>query len=296
MTRNVWIGMAAMLAGVMVGSGALGQPDESGAVIEVTHSGNGDGRTVVLIPGLASSAETWTATRGLLEADYDVRTVQVAGFAGAAPAEIDGNYTDAIAAAIGEELTARPGRDAVLVGHSMGGFVSMKVALASPELVDELVIVDSLPFLAGLFFPGATTETAAAQGPVMAQQMAAMPRDTFDAQQSAGLGRLVKTVDFLPVLEDWGRASDQGTVATAMGELIGTDLRGDLAGLEAETLVMVPWDAAMGFSRERVQGLYEAQYAEAPAAHVEMVDGAFHFIMIDQPDRFHETLLAALAD
>lgn len=266
------------------------------AVIDVTRFGNPQGRTVVLVPGLASSAAVWDATLPLLEADYDVRIVQVAGFSGVEPVDIEGAYTDAIATALTQELQARPAKSAVLVGHSMGGFVSMKTALAAPELVDELVIVDSMPFLAGLFFPGATPEIAAVQAPIMSRQMANMPRAAFDAQQKAGLGRLVKTAQFLPILEDWSQTSDQGTVATVMGELIGADLRADLAQLKAETLIMVPYDSAMGVPREQIEETYKVQYDAAPNAAMEIFDNSFHFIMIDQPDAFHASLLAALAD
>lgn len=269
---------------------------EPQSVIDVTRSGNADGRTVLLVPGLASSAAVWDAAVPLLEADYDVRSVQVAGFAGAQSVPTEGAYTDAIAAALVAELQTHPANNAVLIGHSMGGFVSIKAALSAPDLVDELVIVDSVPFLAGLFFPGATPEMAAAQAPIMAAQMAAMSRGAFDAQQKAGLGRLVKTQDFLPVLEGWGTSSDQAIVSAVTGEIIGADLRADLAGLETETLIMVPYDELMGRPSEAILSVYETQYAAAPNARFEVFESSLHFIMIDQPDAFHTSLRAALSD
>jgi pimeloyl-ACP methyl ester carboxylesterase len=271
-------------------------PAQTPSVIEVVRSGNADGRTVLLIPGLASSADVWDATRPLLEADYDVRTVQVAGFAGASPIEVDGPYTDAIAGALIAELQETAGNDVVLVGHSMGGFVSMKAALVAPDLIDELVIVDSVPFLAGLFFPGATPEMAAAQAPIMASQMAGMPRDAFDAQQKAGLGRLVKTQDALPAIARWGETSDQAMVASTMGEMIAADLRADLANMQTKALIMMPFDDAMGLPRAQIEQTYKDQYAAAPNASIEVFENSFHFIMIDQKDAFHNSLLRALSD
>jgi len=130
----------------------------------------------------------------------------------------------------------------------------------------------------------------------MAEQMTSMPREAFDAQQAAGLGRMAKTEDYLPVIKDWGKASDQGTVAKAMGELMATDLRPDLAKLTQDTLVMMPWDGAMGVPEGQVRALYEGQYAGAPNAHIETIEGAFHFIMVDQRELFMERLTAVLAD
>ena len=266
------------------------------SILSVARIGNPEGRTVVLIPGLASSADVWDAAVPYLEAEYDVRLVQVAGFAGAAPAEVDGPVTDAIAAALVDMLTENPGLDPVLVGHSMGGFVSVKAALLAPDMIDELVIVDSVPFLAGLFFPGATPDVAAVQGPAMAQQMAAMSREAFDAQQQAGLPRLVKTESFVSELAGWGAASDQAVVSAVTGEMIGADLRADLAGLHTEALIMVPYDQAMGVPREQIEGVYAAQYDAAPNARFDVIENSFHFIMIDQPEAFQTSLLEALAD
>jgi len=266
------------------------------SLISVTRTGNPDGRTVVLIPGLASSAAVWDATVPVLEIDYDIRLVQIAGFASADPVATQGPVTDTIASALTDMLRDSPARDPVLVGHSMGGFVSLKAALKAPELIDELIIVDSVPFLAGLFFPGVTPELAAVQGLVMAEQMAAMPRAAFDARQKSSLPRLVKTASYLSELEDWGLTSDQALVSAVTGEMITADLRADLGVLETQTLVMLPFDQGMGVSREQIEGIYKAQYQAAPNVHFHVVEGSFHFLMLDQPDAFHSSLLSALAD
>ncbi len=296
--RSLFLGLFLAGVGVYFAISANVSADETTGpgLISVTKTGQTEARTVVLIPGLASSADVWGETRAVLETDYDVRTVQVAGFAGAGAVDIEGSYTDAIVDALIVELGEMPGRDVVLVGHSMGGFVSMKTALGAPELIDELVVVDSLPFLSGLFNPSATPELAATQGLAMAAQMAAMPREAFDVQQAAGVGRMAKTQDYLPTIIDWGKASDQATVAKAMGELISSDLRPALSELHQETLVMMPWDPVMGVSQDQLRPLYEAQYAAAPNVRVETIEGSFHFIMVDQKEAFLESLKAALED
>ena len=296
--RNLIIGLLLAGIGVFFAISANVSADETAepSLISVTKTGQAEARTVVLIPGLASSADVWNDTRVALEGAYDLRIIQVAGFAGAPAIDVEGSYTNAIAQALIAELEERPGNQTVLVGHSLGGFVALKTALAAPELIDELVIVDSVPFLANLFNPAATPELAATQAQFMATQMAAMPRDAFDAQQAAGLSRLVKTQDFVATLDAWGKASDQATVAKAMSELIAADLRADLKALSQDTLVMMPWDAAMGIPETQVRDIYEAQYAAAPNTRVETIEGSFHFIMVDQRDVFLARLKAALVD
>jgi N-formylmaleamate deformylase len=47
----------------------------------------------------------------------------------------------------------------VIVGHSLGGFMALWLAAREPDLVGPLVIVDSLPFLAGVMQPDATADS-----------------------------------------------------------------------------------------------------------------------------------------
>jgi pimeloyl-ACP methyl ester carboxylesterase len=47
----------------------------------------------------------------------------------------------------------------VIVGHSSGGFLALWLAEQEPDLAGPLVIVDTLPFLAGVIQPNATAES-----------------------------------------------------------------------------------------------------------------------------------------
>lgn len=268
---------------------------ETTSIISVTRSGDSAGRTVVLIPGLASSAQVWNETALALQ-QYDLRIIQVAGFGGAAKFDADGLYTDAIADALHKHLTDTPGKNPVIVGHSLGGYVAMKAALLDGTPIEELVIVDSVPFLAGIFMPGATPEQAQQAAPRFAQQMASMTREDFDQQQNASLSRLVKDKAFQDTLANWAAASDQSTVATAIGELLAADLRDDISDIEAKITVLVAHDKAMGISVEQVRDMYSAQYALSPDHQVIVVEQSLHFIMIDQTAVFLKNLENALSE
>lgn len=103
-------------------------------MITMTQSGNPDGRTLVLIPGLASGPEIWDNIISDVS-DYDVRLVHIAGFSGAPVAKTDGDIMQNIAAALMAELKAHPAKDPILMGHSMGGFIALKSALLAPDVV-----------------------------------------------------------------------------------------------------------------------------------------------------------------
>ena len=239
------------------------QETEAASSIAVTRAGNPDGRTLVLIPGLASSDDVWDGTIEAMS-DYDLRVVQVAGFAGADP------VSDISAEKIGDDiaahLAAEAGNDTVLIGHSLGGFVAMRAALDHPNEIDELVIVDSLPYVAGLYMPEATPEMAANMAQQMTQQLANLPREQFDAQQQASFNRMSNKPETMPALKEWGEASDQGTVATMMGELMGSDLRTEIGNLTQDVTVLVPFDPQMGTEKDQVRALYDCLLYTSDAA------------------------------
>lgn len=269
------------------------QATQAASSITVTLAGDPDGRTLVLIPGLASSDDVWDGTVEAMS-EYDIRLVQVAGFAGADP------VADISAEKIGDDIAAHlaesAGNDTVLVGHSLGGFVAMRAALDHPSAVDELIIVDSLPYVAGLYMPEATPDMAANMAKQMTQQLASLPREQFDAQQQASFNRMSNKPDSMPALKKWGETSDQGTVATMMGELMGSDLRTEIGDLTQDVTVLVPFDPQMGTEKDQVQALYEAQYDAAPNVDIEVIDDSFHFIMLDQPEAFYEAVKSELSD
>jgi len=272
---------------------AQSQETQAASSITVTRAGNPEGRTVVLIPGLASSDDVWDGTVEAM-GDYDLRVIQIAGFAGADP------VADISAEKIGDDIAAHlaqnPGREAVLVGHSLGGFVAMRAALDHPNAIDELVMVDSLPYVAGLYMPEATPEMAANMAQQMTQRLVSLPRDHFNAQQQASFNWMSNKPESMQVLKEWGETSDQTTVATMMGELMGSDLRTEIGNLTQDVTVLVPFDSQTRMEKEQVQTLYETQYDAAPNVDIEVIDDSFHFIMLDQPEAFYNTVKAQLSD
>jgi len=288
--------LAATLTACAPGHADMAARQQTPSPIAVERAGNPDGRTVVLVPGLASSAAVWNDTVAALSPDYDLRIVQVAGFAGAPTVAADGSIVDGIVAALSAHLTDHPGHETLVAGHSMGGFIALNLAKAAPEQVSEVFVVDSLPFIAALFLPGASPQQAASTGLAMAVQLKAMPRDAFDAQQAAAFSRLTLTAEFRSELEAWSLASDQAFVADVLGELMAADFRADMADVEQATTVLVPWDASIPFSVDQVLSLYQEQYAAAPDAQVVVIEGSYHFIMIDQPAAYLAALRDALTD
>ena len=123
-------------------------------VVEV----KGKGQPMILIPGYASSGDTWAGTVGRYQGSYECHILTLAGFAGV-PATNARPFLPAVvedlAAYIKKQKLHRP----LMVGHSLGGVVTLALAAKYPEAVGPLVIVDSLPFLAAVTDPAATVDS-----------------------------------------------------------------------------------------------------------------------------------------
>lgn len=253
--------------------------------IAVTVSGQGP--DVVLIPGLASSGAVWDATVRQLSGRYRVHVVQVAGFAGApVGGNAEGPALEPLVEAVDSYIKAAGLKSPALIGHSMGGLTGLMLARRHPEDLSRLMIVDSLPFYAVLFSPAATVEGVRPQATAMRDGMTAMSPETFAAQQAMTMPRLVKSPDGLKAALDWSRTSSQSVVARALYDVLTTDMRGELAAVTTPTTMLYPYDPAMGVPQAMVDQTYAGAYAKLAGARLERIDGAFHFIMVDQPAAF----------
>ncbi len=109
----------------------------------------GSGAPVVLVHGLGSRAEDWANLMPpLKQAGFHVYAIDLLGY-GRSSRPTNASYSISEEAQYVEDFLAQRGLEKVnLVGWSMGGWVSMRVALDQPERVGRLVLCDS----AGLRF------------------------------------------------------------------------------------------------------------------------------------------------
>ncbi len=119
--------------------------DVNGPVRVVDHGGEGD--LLLLIHGLAGSAETWTAAGPILAEHGRAIAVDLLGHGDTPPAG-RGAGIEANAEHVAGVIDALGARSATLVGNSMGGLVSMVAAVESPGSVERLVLVNpALPVI-----------------------------------------------------------------------------------------------------------------------------------------------------
>jgi pimeloyl-ACP methyl ester carboxylesterase len=237
----------------------------------------------------------WATTAAALDDRYTVHIVQVKGFAGfPAEANADGPISapvaEEIARYIGEERLGR----AALIGHSMGGSIAMMVAARHPDAVDRVMVVDMFPWMGAMFGPpGSTAESVRPVADQVAAQMRAAPAGGGMTEQT--IAGMVRTESARQQMVDYARASDRGAVANAFHELIVTDLRPELANIRAPLTALYVIPPNLPIAAETYEGFMHMSYANAPQARLVKIDDSYHFIMVDQFDRFMQEVDAFLA-
>ncbi len=250
---------------------------------------------VYLIPGLSSPRQVWDGIAPDLAKDRQVLLVQVNGFGGD---DVGANgkpgMTDAIIADILADATKRGAKQPAVIGHSYGGLIGMMLAARHPDRVGRLLVVDTLPFFGKLFDPAATPASIAPRAEQLramtvagAERMKAMPAVTSDPG-----GIWSNTPEGRIKVANWGLKADQRAVAQALYEDIVTDIGPELAKVTAKPFTIL---YAAGMGEARAKAMWEPAYAGTPARLVAVPD-SYHFIMLDQPQRFAAEVKAFLAE
>ncbi len=255
----------------------------------------GSGPDVVLIPGFASSREVWRVEAERLKATHRVHLVQLAGFAGDPWSHGDGPFlqpmADELARYVREAGLVRP----TVVGHSMGGMTAVLLAQQHPELVGRVMSVDSLPFFSALYGPQVTAEAARPFADQAAAGMLAADEASFRTQQGQSAVGLARDPATRAAMVEWSMASDRRALASAIREVMTTDLRPGLAAMTTPVWAVYAADADGGAPAAMADGLWAREYASLPGVRLIRVDGSRHFIMADQPARFAELMDQLLA-
>jgi pimeloyl-ACP methyl ester carboxylesterase len=255
----------------------------------------GDGPPVILIPGLAGGSWVWSETAARLENRHTLYLVTLPGFDGrpALPGVTLDSLQQDLRALIEKRRLARP----VLVGHSLGGTLSLAFATTHSASIAGVVSVDGLPV-----FPG--TEHAADRKPLaegMRAQFAAQSPEQFAAGQLAYM-RQIGTLDEARAQQLAAQSARSDVAATAdfAAQLMALDLRPKLPAIEVPVVLVSPFHAPdlarIGVDEAGKTGYYRGLMTGVRRLEVVSIAPARHFVMFDQPEKFAQALDQALAD
>ncbi|MNV18941.1 Pimeloyl-[acyl-carrier protein] methyl ester esterase [compost metagenome] len=256
----------------------------------------GSGRPVLMIPGLNSGADVWRETCAALQPQVQCHLIQLPGFAGA-PAVASDDFLSAMRDRLLAYSADRKLDHPAVIGHSLGGVLALQMAIAAPQKIGPLVIVDALPYFGAVQNPAATPATLKPMAEQMRAGMLAADATQYAAQTDAAVTNMAHAPEHVATLKQWGPDSDRATTANAMYAMTMTDLRQPIAGITAPVLVLGAWAAyqPFGATEASTRQVFATQYAALPGVRIEMNRAGYHFLMWDDP-RWLQTQIRGFLD
>lgn len=255
----------------------------------------GKGPKIILIPGLASSGEVWQETASFLSKNYECHVLTLPGFGANAAMDLSEGFLFTMEKLLTDYIEEQS-EPVILIGHSLGGFLSLQLSKSIPDRIQKAIIVDSFPFYSAAFNPAATPENMKGMANQMKELMLAQSPEQFRAQQQASMTMMTINSEKLPIAVEWSVQSDRNTIAQALYELMITDFRKELEVVKTPILVLGAWASGKnyGLTLESVGKSFAEQYRLAENLQIEMAPTAHHFIMWDNPEWFMEKVSAFL--
>ena len=255
---------------------------------------HGQGRPMILIPGLTSGGAVWDGLVARYAGTHELHVLTLAGFAGAPPIDA-ARYLEAERDAVIRYIRERDLDRPILVGHSLGGFLAFWIGATAPELVGPIVAVDGVPWLVALGDSTATPASMQPQADMIAQMYASLSADQLATQGRMALLAMMRDTTRLTEATGWSRTSHPATAGRAVAEMLTTDLRDSVAAIRTPVLLVAAAGDMPVAQHEGVRRVYEAQVAAVPVHRV-VVAPARHFVMFDMPDFLFSTMDAFLAE
>lgn len=220
---------------------------------------SGQGPPVLLIHGLSGSRRWWRRNLAALESHFTVYRVELVGFGYASRQPILPLRDSA--SFLARWMTAQGLERAHVVGHSMGGHISLHLAERFPERVDRLVLVAPTGMLRGQWW-----------------------RLALKLPQAAISGNL----DFVPVVTTDALRAGFVNLYKASRELLRDDVEELLHHVRVPTLVV------SGGRDVLVPPALGNELARRLGAHHVVYPHAGHVVMWDAPSEFNREVVAFL--
>ena len=106
---------------------------------------SGKGKTIVLLHGFTETSKMWDSFRDQLSESFRVIVIDLAGHGKSESLEPI-HTMELQADVVYEVLKKRKVKKCVMIGHSMGGYVTLAFALKYPEMLKGLCLFHSHPF------------------------------------------------------------------------------------------------------------------------------------------------------
>ncbi len=249
----------------------------------VKVSVTGSGEPIIFLGGFATNGDAvWQETVGQLSKTHECQVVNYAGFAGNKP--IGFPWLPQIIGALESYIVENQLENLILIGHSLGGTLGIKLA-ANPTLhVSKLLIVDALPATGALITPNFDPENLHYDSPYN-NQVLDMNDDSFDQMATNMAAGMTSSDAGKNLLIDWIKATDRKTYVYAYTDYLKFDVRKDLKDINIPMTIL---GAGKPYGEEMARANFKKQYENLVDYQLFINPDSAHFIMMDQPIWFLE--------
>ena len=243
------------------------------------------GPVVVLMSGMSSSTEVWREVAEDLAVDHRVHIVSIPWIGGIPVPPQPIRTVALLTDALDHYLDKNNLTNITLVAHSASGVAALALGQRSSTRISTIVVVDSLPFMAGNF--GAKSVDEGLRERIRNESLAikSESKASFSRRMRTSVlnGIVHKETDTADRLAFAAGLSSQQIFASMYQSLMTTDLRDGIKHLSFPTYVIYADqtvnNAPQGFMRER----YQLQYSSLAANHLIEVANSGHYLMVDYP-------------
>jgi pimeloyl-ACP methyl ester carboxylesterase len=198
---------------------------------QIHYLETGTGPAVVLVHGLGADTRVWRLTLPALAAHFHVLALDQLGFGQSDKPQIPyrvGTLSDSLLGFLDRVGVSK----ASLVGHSLGGWVTARLAAAHPERVDRLVLVDSAGY-------GADPERLVLDYLAERDPAAAATLERMFGSMGEGDRRLIEALGMSYFARRLAREDGYAVAALAQSIFNGEDALGEeMKTLQVPTLVV----------------------------------------------------------
>lgn len=236
-------------------------------LISYSEMQGGGGRTLLFLHGWRSNKEVWQKViKSISDDKYQIFVLDLPGFGGSQipkqPMTV-GDYVDVV-----EEFIKKLDlKNVIIVGHSFGGRVGIKLAAKYPTLVEKLVLVDSAGF------------AMSSSRKVLYRSLAKIVKPVF---QPKFMQPLRKKIYQKIGAEDYVATPEmQKTFVNITGE----DLSADMKNIKCPTLII--WgeddtDTPLRYLHQMTSLIPNNKY--------QTLSGAGHYSFLDKPEEFAKVI------
>lgn len=239
----------------------------------------GEGAPVLLFPGFGCTGQVWDETVTEISKSKKCYIFTFAGFGNVKA--IEKPWFATIKNDLEDYISKNNLQKSTLLGHSVGGTLSLWLASSNPDWFDKIILVDALPASAALMIPNYDGTVIPYDNP-QSKSMITMTTVEFEKSNDQSVGYMCNNKEKQKLIATMMNQSDRKNFVYGYIDMLNLDLRSELAKIKVPVTIL----AATFPNKDIVSKTYQTQYKNLPQVNVLYAENAAHFVMYDQPEWF----------